>query len=432
MVSLSAIHDSSERYPPPRCHPETRTLVRTRIICWIQDPTPACFILWLYGPAGAGKSAILQSLAEECCSLEGCFAGSFFFSRGKPGRNQGHFLFSTIAYQLALNLPYLRTPIDNAMQANPTLYTKSMMVQMRSLIIDSFRKLSSGIGHTPTVIIDGLDECDSHETQKLILEIIYEAVAIEKIPLRFLIASHPEAHIREAFDRPTLRSITKRIVLDDSFGPNQDIEKYLRDGFKSIYDRNSTLMEHVVQPWPESGILDLLVQKASGQFIYASTVLKFVEAEFYNPLSQLDIVLEPSPLDGTLFSDLDQLYSQILSTYPIPEKLISVLGTILALHCPQPPGVIEDLLGMKAGEVGLVLRGLHSLIRFPHIPDEIFTRSMDIDEDDGIRLLHASFQDYLVDKNRSGPFFINTNIFRAQITKAGFELMTEWISQPCG
>jgi len=431
-VSLSAIHDSSERYPPPRCHPETRTLVRTLIICWIQDPNPTCFVLWLYGPAGAGKSAILQSLAEECCSLEGRFAGSFFFSRGKPGRNQGHFLFSTIAYQLALNLPYLRTPIDNAMQANPTLYTKSMMVQMRSLIIDSFRKLSSGIGHTPTVIIDGLDECDSHETQKLILEIIYDAVAIEKISLRFLIASRPEAHIREAFDRPTLRSITKRVVLDESFGPNQDIEKYLRDGFESIYDQNSTLMEQVVQPWPGTGILDLLVQTASGQFIYASTVLKFVGAEFYNPLSQLDIVLEPSALDRTPFSDLDHLYSQILSTYPIPEKLISVLGTILALHCPQPPGVIEDLLGMKVGEVGLVLRGLHSLIRFPHIPDENYTRSTEFGKDNGIRLLHASFEDYLVDKNRSGPFSIDTNIFRIQITKAGFQLMAKWISQPCG
>jgi hypothetical protein len=432
-VSLSAIHDSSERYPPPRCHPETRTLVRTVIICWIQDPNPTCFVLWLYGPAGAGKSAILQALAEECYSLEGPrFGGSFFFSRAKPGRNQGHFLFSTIAYQLALNLPYLRTPINNAVQANPTLYTKSMMVQMRSLIIDSFRKLSLGIGHTPTVIIDGLDECDGHETQKLILEIIYEAVAIHKIPLRFLIASRPEAHIREAFDRPTLRSITKRVVLDESFGPNQDIEKYLRDGFESIYYQNSTLMEQVVQPWPGTGILDLLVQKASGQFIYASTVLKFVGAEFYNPLSQLDIVLEPSPLDGTLFSDLDHLYSQILSTYPIPEKLISVLGTILALHCPQPPGVIEDLLGMRVGEVGLVLRGLHSLIRFPHIPDENFTRSTDIDEDDGIWLLHASFEDYLVDKNRSGHFFIDTNIFSTQITKAGFQLMTTWISQPFG
>jgi len=318
------------------------------------------------------------------------------------------------------------------MQANPTLYTKSMMVQMRSLIMDSFRTLFSGVEHTPTVIIDGLDECDGHETQKLILEIIYEAVAVEKIPLRFLIASRPEAHIREAFDQPTLRSITQRVVLDESFGPNQDIEKYFQDGFEDIYKKNSTLLGQVDQPWPGTGILDLLVQKASGQFIYASTVLKFVGAEFYNPISQLEIILEHTPSSGMPFSDLDHLYSQILSTYPFPEKLICVLGTVLALHCPQPPEVVEDLLGMKAGEVGLVLRGLHSLIRFPHIPDENFKNPIDNGEDNGIRLLHASFQDYLVDKNRSAHFFIDINMFHAQITKSGFQLMAKWISNPCG
>jgi len=181
---------------------------------------------------------------------------------------------------------------------------------------------------------------------------IYEAVAIHKLPLWFLVASRPEAHIREAFDQPTFRSITQRIVLDESLDPNQGIEKYLRDGFEGIYKRN---MEQAVQPWPGTGIIDL-VQKASGQFIYASTTLTFVGAEFYNPISQLEIIL-----DGTPFSDLDHLYSQILSIYPVPERLIRVLCIIPALHSPQPPEVIEDLLGMKV-EVGLVLRSLHSLI----------------------------------------------------------------------
>jgi len=170
---------------------------------------------------------------------------------------------------------------------------------------------------------------------------IYEAVAIHKLPLSFLIVSRPEAHIREAFDQPTLRSITQRIVLDESLDPNQGIEKYLRDGFEGIYIRNRRLMEQVVQPWPVTGIIDL-VQKASGQFIYASTTLTFVGAEFYNPISHLEI-----NLDGTPFSDLDHLYSQILSMHPVPERLIRVLGIIPALHSPQPPEVIEDLLGMK-------------------------------------------------------------------------------------
>ena len=337
-----------------------------------------------------------------------------------------------MTYQLSLNLPYLLTPVDNAMQANPTLYTKSMMVQMRSLIIDSFRKLSESIEHPPTVIIDNLDECDDHEMQRVILKIIYAAVAIPKHPLRFLTASRPEPPIREAFGQPTLRSTTKRIVLDESFSSNQDIEKYLCDGFEGIYKRNRSLMGPVVQPWPGTGIIDLLVQKAFGQFIYTSTVLKFVGAEFYNPISQLDILLEPFPPNGTPFADLDHLYSQILSTYQVPETVIRVLGTILALHCPQLQEVIEDLLGMKAGEVGLVLRGLHSLIKFPHIRDKNFKKSTDNDNDNGTKHPHVSFPDYLVDKKCFAHFFIDKTTFRARITIAGFQLMMKWISDPCG
>ena len=58
------------------------------------------------------------------------------------------------------------------------------------------------------------------------------------------------------------------------------------------------------QPWPRSGIIDLLVQRSSGQFIYAATVLKFVGADFCSPTKQLELILERDP---TAFSDLDQL-----------------------------------------------------------------------------------------------------------------------------
>lgn len=49
MVSLGATHDSSERRPPPRCRPETRTLAGALIICWIEDPNPTSFVSQLYG-----------------------------------------------------------------------------------------------------------------------------------------------------------------------------------------------------------------------------------------------------------------------------------------------------------------------------------------------------------------------------------------------
>ena len=128
---------------------------------WISNESSASFFFWLYGLAGAGKTAILQAIAEFLCSPSGSdqnFGGSFFFSRGKHGRDQGHFLFSTIAYQLALKVPGLRQHVNCIMESDPTLHTKSMDVQLQTLIVDAFRYLSPPPQCSYLVIIDGLDE----------------------------------------------------------------------------------------------------------------------------------------------------------------------------------------------------------------------------------------------------------------------------------
>ncbi|KAJ6465430.1 hypothetical protein C8R45DRAFT_495844 [Mycena sanguinolenta] len=78
-VALAAMHDSAESYPQPRCHPETRTEMLEDLRYWaLNTDTRQHNILWLYGPAGAGKSAIMQNLACRLQNAE-CLGGSFFF-----------------------------------------------------------------------------------------------------------------------------------------------------------------------------------------------------------------------------------------------------------------------------------------------------------------------------------------------------------------
>ncbi|KAF8997560.1 hypothetical protein BDQ17DRAFT_1198270, partial [Cyathus striatus] len=74
-----ASHDAGERHDAPKCHPETRKTVLNNIMSWINSDNEATRIMWLYGPAGAGKSAIAQTTADECYS-ERKLAASFFFS----------------------------------------------------------------------------------------------------------------------------------------------------------------------------------------------------------------------------------------------------------------------------------------------------------------------------------------------------------------
>ena len=175
---------------------------------------------------------------------------------------------------------------------------------------------------------------------------------------------------------------------------------FLQDGFAKICADNS-IMSHVEQPWPKEGIIDLLVQRSSGQFIYPATILKFVGVDFCSPTKQLALVLKPDP---TAFSDLDQLYTQILSVYPSAVNLVHVLGIISVSHGVLQD-VMEDIFGMEKGELKLVLRGLSSLMK-------------DVNDENGDCLnkgiisyvippfAHASFGDYLFTSSRSGPFHV--------------------------
>ena len=421
-VSLGAIHDSAERHPPPNCHPDTRKAVRQIILDWIHNESSASSVFWLYGPAGAGKTAILQAIAEYLCSSSGSgqnFGGSFFFSRGKNGCDRGHFLFSTIAYQLALKVPGLRQHVNRIMELDPTLHAKSMDVQLQTLIVNAFQLLSPPPQCSYLVIIDGLDECHDKATQQLILRLLCKTITVHKLPLRFLIGSRPESHIRLSFDQESLCTITHRVVLNQTFNPGRDIQVFLQDGFAKIC-ANNPILSYLGQPWPGEGIIDPLVQRSSGQFIYAATVLKFVGADFCSPTKQLAFVLKPDPL---AFSDLDQLYTQILSVYPSDVNIVQVLGIIIASG-QNLPEVIEDILEMEEGELKPVLCGLSSLIEAKNWEylDKGSYRSYVIPH-----FTHASFRDYLFDSSRSGPFHVNRQEDENQLTIRSFALIMQLI-----
>ncbi|KAJ7190572.1 hypothetical protein GGX14DRAFT_332049, partial [Mycena pura] len=181
------------RYPQPKCHPETRTEMLKNFYDWSVTDS-GCSILWLHGPAGAGKSAIAQSLCQRL-QQDGGLGGSFFFKRGHPSRGNGNKLFPTIAYQLALCLPELKEAISRVVEDDSLVASRSLLIQLQRLILEPCRQ--NFHGRTLTVIIDGLDECEGYEIQQEILCSIGRSAEKQQLPVQFLIASRPEPHIRE-------------------------------------------------------------------------------------------------------------------------------------------------------------------------------------------------------------------------------------------
>ena len=129
--------------------------------------------------------------------------------------------------------------------------------------------------------------------------------------------SRLESHPMQAFEEHDLASITKVLSLYGDYGAPSDVSMYLRSEFSRIR-RCRAGMQSAPQPWPSEDVIERLVRKSGGYFIYASTVIKFVDEESCSPVARLDHVLGTSNASSEVnpFAELDQLYIQILSTYP--------------------------------------------------------------------------------------------------------------------
>ncbi|KAF8347620.1 hypothetical protein F5887DRAFT_1281239 [Amanita rubescens] len=391
-ISEGALHDSMARFPPPRCHPQTREKVLEVIMDWANDPRARQRIIWLSGPAGAGKSAIAQTIAGRCEGEQ--LAASFFFLRNSSDRGTATRLFTTLAWQLAQNIPELFSYIDSAIKKEPLFPTKSLDNHFDHLIIQPLQELLRDkpdfCSQKSFVIIDGVDECAPDRDQMLFLRLIGDALSKMHIPLRFLICSRPEPHIQAAFESEVMTGITHTVSLNDQFEPDDDIRKYLKDEFARICEEHKLFK--LSPEWPPGRAIDQLVSKSSGQFLYASTVVKFVDDIYDDPRRRLDIVLKTRSINSeSPFAELDQLYVQILSQQPNIRLLRDLFTLIIALRNPKMKFICRRLR-IKEEQLGCRLLRLRSLV---HISDYDITT------------YHLSLHDFFLDKKRAGKYFIH-------------------------
>ena len=360
-IAPGAFHNSEERYDPPKCHPHTRRAVLEKIMDWVKDENKVALMLWLYGPAGAGKSAIAQTIAE-LLEEAGLLAAAFFFSRNAAGRDDKTPLVATLVYQLVKSIPEIRAHVLEAVELDPALFSCSIQAQIQALIIKPLNAVADDEILAPTllsrprlIILDGLDECRTTSAQTQILNALSTAVKHLRILLCFLIASRPEKDIRQAFnDQNDLGSHSFSIALDDTYQPDDDIRVFLQLTFEEI-KRNHPSRAHFPTSWPTSEDIGRLVKKSSGQFIFASTVAKYVNSHRHWPPDRSKIIFGQSdPGQETPFAELDALYHFILSSAADIEKVNDVF-LVLVLHPFQSKGLempasIERFLFYRPGE----------------------------------------------------------------------------------
>ncbi|KAJ7827679.1 hypothetical protein B0H14DRAFT_1228577 [Mycena olivaceomarginata] len=221
--------------PPRNTHKLLDNLYR-----WATQNDPTQPICWLHGPAGAGKSAVMQTLCEKLKSANR-LGGAFFFKRGHATRGNSRALFMTLAYQLALNNYCELNPlISETVEHDPSIVGRSMDAQLHWLIIEPCKSLKDSAA--PILLVDGLDECDTHNAQVEVLRLIGHVVCQHPNIFRIIIASRPEAHIRDSLEEPSFGGILHSVNIKQSFN---DVRTFLCDKFSRIHREHKHTMEGV-------------------------------------------------------------------------------------------------------------------------------------------------------------------------------------------
>ncbi|KAF9440447.1 hypothetical protein P691DRAFT_767752 [Macrolepiota fuliginosa MF-IS2] len=212
--------DSAARHPPPRCHPNAHKDLRDHIANSFDDPARAMVV---FGPAGVGKTAIAQTMAEEFKASDRLGASLFFSGRGD--RNDPDKVVPTLVYQLALTYPEYKNLVFRRLSIDPTILDKTLRVQFEELITKPFQQLGeSEIPlRTSVVVLDGLDECTGKMAQRELLELIGNYVQeVPSSPLWWMISSRPEPHLKDLLSQEDFQGENKCTVLSvDEAGSQQ-------------------------------------------------------------------------------------------------------------------------------------------------------------------------------------------------------------------
>ena len=103
-------------------------------------------------------------------------AASFFFSLG--GGDAGHAgkFVTSLALQLARNVPALKQGISDAVVERDDIASQSLRDQWHHLILGPLLKLGdSGCPTSLVLVVDALDECDSDRNIRIIIQLLAEA-----------------------------------------------------------------------------------------------------------------------------------------------------------------------------------------------------------------------------------------------------------------
>jgi len=215
--------------------------------------------------------------------------------------------------------------------------------------------------------------------------------------LKIILTSRPEADIRRFFD-----GLPQSSYLGYDLGTDQEASGDLRTFARSEFELVAR-KQHLSTPWPEEWLLDRIILRAHGLFIFIKTLVRALE---HRP-NRTEFLEATSEEAGVGLKPLYGLYSNILNSRIVHSKdeFQRVIEVLLAAasHRALCEEKIAELTGVKPNLVEMWVDELSSLL----YRDEGTNR--------GIRVRHLSISEFLVSDDYPRDYRINRQDANVQL-----------------
>jgi len=324
-------------------------------------------VLWLVGDAGIGKTAFIANL----CTIRDDIQAVHFCRYNDNERANPKRAIMSIAYYLSTQITEYKEQLFN-LQDIDALIEKSTERLFEYLIVEPLCKITYD-GDPIVIVIDALDEATVDGRNEL-ADVI--AKQFEKTPkwVKLLVTSRKEALLERK-----LAKIHHIDFADAHFNDNKaDITGYFLEQLKDILPTGKRGTQ----------ILDKLVIKSEGIFLYAKTIIDEILA---GHLAIDDVDAFPEGLTGVYLDYFERIFSN-QNSISYKEDVRPVMEVICATYAPLSEQAICDILNIDEYD----FEDMYELIY------EMFPVKNGV-----IEPVHKSIIDWLIDPRKSGTYRVS-------------------------
>ena len=351
-------------------------------------------VFCIIGQAGSGKTSFVSKLCETHKSV----AAIHFCRYNNNERANPKNAITSLAYHLSTQLPEYKTQL---LQLNDleSLKEKDVNRLFEYLFIEPLLKIQPPDDKI-VVIIDALDEATKNEATKNNKNDLVDLIVsdFKKLPnwLKFVVTTRPEVDIERKL------CCLNPFIIDNSSKENlDDIRGFLTTNLEPY-------LEGVTN---SKDLIETIVQKSQGVFLYASEILKSIES---GTLCVENALTFPDGLSNIYRTYFDRIFEQN-TKFDYARDIRPLMEIVTVSIEPLDEDIIKDIL--KIDDYDDYYDRFEDIKEYIHV---LFPS-----KDGHIEPIHKSLNDWLIDRDLSGKYQVKVNLANKHLSEYFYKIYND-------